>query len=179
MFPRRSVAASARATTTSWSLLLLLSSSLPSVPLVAAECECGYSFDMSARPPVFFTDLLESDFQKMRTIHINANTDWRRQEYNLTAEKSRGPFGKMMVIDNVELVPDPEYEPQKRALKLVASSSLHVVDGMIPDAEIATERTDIEHGSFSVSMKVTDVPGTCTAFFWVRSPLLICVVCVH
>ncbi|KAK0645960.1 concanavalin A-like lectin/glucanase domain-containing protein [Cercophora newfieldiana] len=169
MIPKRLATAAAdrsAMTTKSWALLLLLGSALPSVPLVAADCDCGYSFDMTAKDPVFFTDLLESNFQRMRTIHINDNTDWRRQEYNLTAEKSRGPFGKMMDVDNVELVPDPEYEPQKRALKLVVSSSLYVVEGMIPDAEIASERTDIMYGSFSVSMKVTDVPGTCSAFFW-------------
>ncbi|KAK0622963.1 concanavalin A-like lectin/glucanase domain-containing protein [Immersiella caudata] len=100
----------------------------------------------------------------MTSVDIAANTDWDRQKYNVTAEKALGPFGKMMDVRNVELIPSSEFEPQKRLLKLVVNSS--IVDGMVSNAEMASTRTDIMHGTFSVSMKTTDIPGTCQAFFW-------------
>jgi hypothetical protein len=50
-------------------------------------------------------------------------------------------------------------------LQLVVGSSL--VQDMVPVAEIDTQRLDFFYGTFRASMKVTDVPGTCAAFFWV------------
>ena len=135
------------------------------MPLASAECECGYTLNYDHEKPVFFTDLLESNFEKMATVDIGANTDWNRQEYNITAEKSSGPYGKIMDVRNVELIPSSEFEPQKRVLKLVVDSV--IVDGMVSNAEMASNRNDIMHGTFSVSMKTTDIPGTCQAFFWV------------
>jgi len=40
---------------------------------------------------------------------------------------------------------------------------------MVPGAEIVSTRTDITYGSFRASIKVSDVPGTCQAFFWVST----------
>jgi hypothetical protein len=42
-----------------------------------------------------------------------------------------------------------------------------LVDGMVPVAELDTRRLDLFYGTFRASMKVTSVPGTCAAFFWV------------
>lgn len=41
-------------------------------------------------------------------------------------------------------------------------------DGLIPMGEIATSREDMLYGSFRASILVSDIPGTCAAFFWVR-----------
>jgi hypothetical protein len=163
------------ATAKSWALLLLLCSALTSVSLVSAECDCGYTLNYGSEKPVFFTDLLESNFEKMTTIDIRANSDWRLQEYNVTATKARGPFGKMMNPRNVELMPSSEFEPQKRVLRLAVDS--YIVDGMVSAAEISSAREDIMQGTFSTSLKVSDVPGTCQAFFWV-SFLLLFVLCL-
>jgi len=163
-------------TTKSWALLLFLWSALSAVPLVASldeampmDCRCGYTLDVNDRAlledQLFFTDLLESNFENMTRIDIDQNTDWRRQQFNVPAKAARGPFGKMMDINNVQLVP-AEHNREKRVLRLAVGSS--PVQDMIPSAEISTSRLDIKYGSFRTSMKVTDVPGTCTAFFWVR-----------
>ncbi|KAK4448509.1 putative glycoside hydrolase family 16 protein [Podospora aff. communis PSN243] len=150
-------------TTKSW-LLLLLCSALTTVPLASAECECGYTLNYDAGKPVFFTDLLESNFEKMTAIGLRKNTDWRPQEYNASARNSRGPLGQMTDPRNVELVPSSDFEPRKPALKLGVDHL--VVNGMVSGAEIVSARGDIMQGTFSASLKVSDVPGTCQAFFW-------------
>lgn len=41
------------------------------------------------------------------------------------------------------------------------------INGLIPMAEIVARDSDMIYGSFRVGMKITKVPGTCSAFFWV------------
>lgn len=43
-------------------------------------------------------------------------------------------------------------------------------DGYVKNAELDSSRTDLLWGSYRASMKLTLTPGTCAAFFWVRSP---------
>lgn len=50
-------------------------------------------------------------------------------------------------------------------LQLTVGSPL--VQDMVPVAEIDTIRTDMFWGTFRASMKLSAVPGTCAAFFWV------------
>jgi beta-glucanase (GH16 family) len=38
---------------------------------------------------------------------------------------------------------------------------------MVRSGEIDSLRRDMRYGSFRVGMKMSDVPGTCAAFFWV------------
>lgn len=56
-------------------------------------------------------------------------------------------------------------------LQLLVRSGDAVKDNVVPVGEIKSVRDDIMYGSFRASMKVTDVNGTCAAFFFV-SPLL-------
>jgi hypothetical protein len=44
-------------------------------------------------------------------------------------------------------------------------------DGFVPAAQINSVREDMLWGSYRASIKLTDVPGTCAAFFWVSSNL--------
>lgn len=44
------------------------------------------------------------------------------------------------------------------------------VHGLVPMAEIVAKDGNMLCGSFRVGMKITKVPGTCSAFFWVSEP---------
>ncbi|KAK0621479.1 glycoside hydrolase, family 16 [Bombardia bombarda] len=141
-----------------WSLLFLIL--FPAV--VLADCECGYSLDVDTHQYVF-TDLVESNFARLRDI--SRDTDWARQAFNLTKDKARGDYGEMFAVDNIAANPSSDGgEGVTAGLQLVVRNQL--VDGMVPVAEIDTERLDLYWGTFRASIKVTDVPGTCAAFFW-------------
>lgn len=63
---------------------------------VLADCECGYTANVNSSnitdPTTWlFTDVLESDF--FHIDNFTLDTDWRAQNYSVTAEVSKGPFG--------------------------------------------------------------------------------------
>ncbi|KAL2258269.1 hypothetical protein VTK26DRAFT_8503 [Humicola hyalothermophila] len=156
-----------------WILGLLWVSHLLLAPALA-DCECGYLSTIGDSEHALFTDLLETDFA--RVDDIAKDTDWVRQAFNLTEERARGDHGEMFAVENVFGYHDDGGEEggtseaeswngeRSRGLKLLVGSRL--VDGMVPVAEIDTQRLDIFWGTFRASMKLTDVPGTCAAFFW-------------
>ena len=138
-----------------------------------ADCECGYSTTVGGEPTQFvFTDLIETNFQALD--EISKNTDWVRQAFNLTSTRARGDFGEMFTVDNVHSGFGAQgYDDMDRGsdggLHLMVQSSQ--VDDMVPTAEIDSSRIDLWWGSFRAAMKLTDIPGTCAAFFWVRMPV--------
>ncbi|KAF2490132.1 concanavalin A-like lectin/glucanase [Lophium mytilinum] len=137
------------------------------ISTVSAFCECGYSVD----PPtsfVLFTDLFENDFLHSPNL---TGSGWIPQQYNVEQSDSRGPYGKQFTTSNV--VSNPLKDPYSWAGDSVLGGDAGLQlwarkdnDGMIPAAEIATERTDFLYGSFRVGMKMSKVNGTCGAFFW-------------
>lgn len=139
---------------------------------VAADCECGYSTTAGNHEEMHvFTDLIETNFQKLD--NISKDTDWARQEFNLTAKSARGAFGEMFAVDNVHLVSSADDSRNANegdsGLHLTVQSSR--VDDMVPVAEIDSSRLDLWWGSFRAGIKVPDVPGTCAAFFCVLCSL--------
>ncbi|KAK8100579.1 glycoside hydrolase- family 16 [Apiospora kogelbergensis] len=165
----------------SWALILLLL--LQPLPIVA-DCECGYSTTTTGgsggSSDVVFSDLLESDFTRVDYLNgeYNGPRRWYRQAFTQSASASRGPFGVAYVTENA--MPDitTTRKDSKTSntdskgggggggggLELVVGSK--VVDGMVQNAEVATSGLDYFYGTYRVELKVTDVPGTCTAFFW-------------
>jgi hypothetical protein len=154
-------------------LLLLLSWT----QLVRADCECGYlstingtdsTSDDNNHEYALFTDLLETDFTRFEQNDLSQNTDWARQAFNLTRERARGDYGEMFAVENVHVSNGQDGGGQDAGLQLVVGSEL--VDGMVPVAELDTQRLDLLWGTFRASMKVSGVEGTCAAFFWVGLP---------
>ncbi|KAK3401137.1 concanavalin A-like lectin/glucanase domain-containing protein [Sordaria brevicollis] len=144
--------------------LVLLAIALGFTGQVLADCECGYksdsldgSYDQNA-----FTDLIETNFARMPDITLN--TDWRRQEFNVTKTKARGEYGQMFYVKDDVAYVDNIGNRAADGLQLVVRRDL--IDGMVPVAEVDSARLDISYGTFRASMKLTDVPGTCAAFFW-------------
>jgi hypothetical protein len=155
----------ATATRTVWSnapaspqrlLLFGLASSIL-FKLGLADCECGYSAPTGTdtQELAVFTDLIESNFSTIPDI--SQDSDWVRQAFNFTPAQARGPVGEMFVVDNVA--------SSDAGLQLKVQAQ--AVDGMVPVAEIDTSRLDVFWGTFRASMKLTNVSGTCAAFFWV------------
>ena len=131
---------------------------------VLADCECGYQSDSpDGEYQDVFTDLIETNFARMPDI--SSNTDWQRQEFNVTKAKARGEYGEMFYVkDDVEYV-DKNGNRASDGLQLIVRQD--PIDGMVPVAEVDTARLDLSYGTFRASMKLTDIPGTCAAFFWV------------
>ncbi|KAM7207362.1 glycoside hydrolase, family 16 [Naviculisporaceae sp. PSN 640] len=158
-----------------WTLVTIfyISSLLIFPAAVKADCECGYatSFGADGAPKAryVFTDLLESNFRRLKDISLD--TDWVRQEFNISGEKARGDYGEMFLPDNIQANsqgnggsnPDTE-GTESPGLQLTVKN--HLVDGMVPVAEIDSKRPDLLWGTFRASMKMTAIPGTCAAFFW-------------
>ncbi|EPE06072.1 glycoside hydrolase family 16 protein [Ophiostoma piceae UAMH 11346] len=134
-----------------------------------ADCECGYSAVIDDDTPLF-TDLIETDFAHLDDIATN--TDWVRQAFNVTADKARGSYGEMYQADNMRTAVSTNAKTedgqakngQPAGLELVVNPRL--VNGMVPAAEIDSSRTDVLFGTFRASMRLTNVAGTCSAFFW-------------
>lgn len=147
-------------------LAFCLSVLLPT--LVRANCECGYTVRST-----LYTELLETDF--LHLTNITNNTDWLPQKYQITPALARGPFGKDASPSNV--VSNPlanKYDWAGNGIKggdaglqLIVKGGEPPQGGMIPMAEIVTNRTDFLYGSFRVGMRMTAVNGTCGGFFWV------------
>ncbi|CAK7231436.1 hypothetical protein SBRCBS47491_007929 [Sporothrix bragantina] len=136
---------------------------------VTADCECGYSTVIDGDVQAF-TDLIETDFAHLPDIATN--TDWIRQAFNVTSERDRGNYGEMYAVGNMQTEVDPNNHDedgqanngQPAGLSLLVKAGL--VGDMIPVSEIDSNRTDILYGSFRAGMKLTNVSGTCSAFFW-------------
>ncbi|KAI9733210.1 MAG: hypothetical protein M1818_007328 [Claussenomyces sp. TS43310] len=147
-------------------ILLLLSAQFTD-----ADCECGYRSAINSDSYVF-TDLIESDF--LHLGNISHNTDWIQQQYNVTAKASRGVYGTAFQVS--DLVSNPlvaqnsyngttvngEGDP---GLQLYVRGGIPT-DGYVPTSQLDSTRTDLLWGSYRAAMKLTDVPGTCGAFFW-------------
>lgn len=133
-----------------------------------ADCECGYSTTVSSssnssddRPQQHvFTDLIETNFANISDV--SKNTDWVRQSFNTTAGAARGRYGEVFAVDNVETQGGDDGD----GLQVTVRSG--VVEGMLSGGEIDTARLDMFYGTFRSSVRLTDVGGTVSAFFWVR-----------
>ncbi|EFW98820.1 glycoside hydrolase, family 16 [Grosmannia clavigera kw1407] len=137
--------------------------------LALADCDCGYSAVIDD-DEFIFTDLIETDFAHLSDI--STNTDWMRQAFNVTKERNRGSYSEMYSIENVYTDPitDGKVEDgtdrngNPAGLDLVVKADLE--SNMVPVSEIGSNRMDILFGTFRAGMKLTNVPGTCSAFFW-------------
>lgn len=144
--------------------------------LAMAVCDCGFTVrdpKNETEAPWLFADMLESDFTKMH--NISQDHDWMRQEYNVSARAGRGPYGEEYLVADVELEigaqrlqsHDNNADGDGLVLRVGASLSNNKVEC----AEIDTTQADLLWGSYRAGMKLTDVPGTCAAFFWVGCEL--------
>ncbi|KAL2753833.1 glycoside hydrolase family 16 protein, partial [Sodiomyces alcalophilus JCM 7366] len=124
-------------------------------------CDCGYATKVGDSRYVF-TDLIETDFGKV--ANISHNTDWFSPEFNRTGDGARGPLGERFTSNNVDTVLEESASDEPVGLRMVVRNS--TLDGMVSVAEVDSARDDIHWGSFRVSMQVTDIAGTCVAFFW-------------
>lgn len=155
----------------SLSLLAALALAVLAPRLAAADCECGYRTTVgNTGSKVVFTDMVATDFAALS--QIGDNTDWRRQEFNVTKAAARGPYGKFVSLSNVKANPRASgnylaSDGTAAGMQLIVRSK--PVDGLIPSAEIDTSRVDMLYGSYRAAFELPDVPGTCAAFFWVSS----------
>lgn len=172
-------------------LLILLSIAALAPTGALADCECGYAAAIgpatSQRTRFVFTDLLETDFAHLSGNVSADTTGWSRQQYNFTLAANRGRYGESFLAENV--VANPSADPSRfvsgtgadgtnpPGLRLLVKP-VDEANGpkgpsgelMVPTAEISSARLDMLYGSFRASLKVTPVPGTCAAFFWVGLP---------
>ncbi|CAI4219495.1 unnamed protein product [Parascedosporium putredinis] len=144
------------------------------VPTAEADCECGYATSVGgAKERTVFTELLESDFTRLS--NFGSETNWMLPSFNITKEETHGIYGlnfrpsnvinfanKKAPLARAELV-KPVTSPDD-GLELVVSSKLD--QDMASVAELDSRRADLKYGSYRTSMKLTNVPGTCAAFFW-------------
>ncbi|KAF2111485.1 concanavalin A-like lectin/glucanase domain-containing protein [Lophiotrema nucula] len=137
-----------------------------------AYCECGYSVNKTSDSNyAIYTDLMENDFLHTATDNMT-EVGWAPQEYNMTAEQARGPYGKEFHVENIDTNPlknnwdwaGGSTEGGEAGLRLwVRGDHSH---GYVSGAEMATVRNDSFYGSFRVGMKLASTTGTCGAFFW-------------
>ncbi|KAK4155886.1 beta-glucanase [Chaetomidium leptoderma] len=158
--------------------------------LAHADCECGYlstindttststTSTSNNKNQALFTDLLETDFTRLPSLSLSPQQqqeqekqrDWAPQAFNLTRQRARGEYGEMFAVENINLVHKKkeggEEEKERGGVELVVRGGGVVVDGMVPVAELDTERMDLFWGTFRAMMRVSGVRGTCAAFFW-------------
>jgi hypothetical protein len=149
-------------------MIALLCALVAVVRLVAGTCECGYSIqDPEGEGVIVFMDRLETDFGQLQTI--SQSQDWIAQKFTVSAEDGRGNYSKAFEPTNVAIqASHPQDHPdQGHGLELRVSSTIS--NDAIPGSEIDTKRLDLHWGSFRAGMKLTDVKGTCAAFFWVSN----------
>lgn len=139
-----------------------------------ADCECGYSIGSpESTNYTVFTEVLESDFTTLDNIF--ENTDWVPQEWKVEKSESRGPYGRHTLLKNV--VSNPLSANNSKAsslgknggeagLELWVRKLENKNQDYISVAEVDTYRTDMFHGTFRAAIQVTDIKGTCGAFFW-------------
>lgn len=103
---------------------------------------------------------------------------WVAQSYNVSPADAQGTYGKAAMLGNVIANPLPNRQTWggdgihggDPGLQIWSrSQSIKDADGdeLLPSGEIVSSRKDMKYGSFRVAMKMSDVPGTCAAFFWV------------
>lgn len=134
--------------------------------LTAAVCECGYSSKgpQEANGPWLFTDVVESDFTQI--ANISQDEDWVRQQFNVSAKDGRGRYGKAFGLDNIASRPKASLKGSSAAgLDLRVGTLLN--NDAVPGSEIDSARMDMHWGSYRTGMKLTNINGTCAAFFWV------------
>lgn len=141
-----------------------------------ADCECGYTAHIgNSTEPYLFTDLVESDF--LHLSNISLNTDWRRQNFSVSATQARGPFGMNFTIDTVLSNPldtknrtyfdGPSRFGGDPGIALAVEGGFPS-DGHVKTSELDSARVDMFYGSYRARMKMSAIKGTCAAFFWVR-----------
>ncbi|KAL3423348.1 Beta-glucanase 2 [Phlyctema vagabunda] len=140
--------------------------------LVVGDCECGYSSTIGTSSTQYvFTDLLESDFLHIQNVSLD--TDWRPQDFNVTAKFSRGTYGTNFSVANIVSNPilnatsfaNPGERGGAAGLQLFVRSGVPET-GYVGCAEIDSSRADMLWGSYRAAMRLTLVPGTVGAFFW-------------
>ncbi|KAF7862776.1 hypothetical protein EAF04_007648 [Stromatinia cepivora] len=137
-----------------------------------ADCECGYSSSIGdSVKPYIFTDLIESDF--LHIPNITLDTDWRRQQFNMSAAAGRGPYGMNYSIEQVASNPildentwsgNGEFGVDPGVQLTVSGGD--PANGFVQTAEMDSAREDLLWGTYRAAMKLTLTPGTCSAFFW-------------
>lgn len=140
---------------------------LATLPAARADCECGYTVNET-----IYTDLIETDFLHLKTIN---ESGWQPQDYEVSPEDARGPFGKLAETKNVVTNPlknEADWAGDginggDAGVQLIVRGGEPPKGGAVPMAEMSTNRTDILYGSFRAGMKLTGTNGTCGAFFWV------------
>lgn len=115
---------------------------------------------------------METDFLHLSSVF--QDPDWHPQEFNVTAEAGRGPYGMNYSLANVVSNPIADPSVWSGPGKLGGDPGLQLlVDGGVPAngyvqiAEIDSAREDLRFGSYRAAMKLTLTPGTCSSFFWV------------
>jgi hypothetical protein len=122
--------------------------------------------------PFLFTDVIESDFLHIKNLTLD--TDWRRQNFSVTPEAGRGPYGMNFSIQNVVSNPildannwtGPGIFGGDPGVQLSVGPGIPS-GGYIQVAEMDSSREDLLWGSYRAAIKLTLTPGTCSAFFWV------------
>lgn len=114
------------------------------------SCECGYTVNSTngSSPFALFTDFLETDFLHLYNLVLNpllSRKDWTGDE------KLGGAPGLQLWVRGQQDFLGP------------------VGDQMVRSGEIDSLRRDMRYGSFRVGMKMSEVAGTCAAFFWVSA----------
>ncbi len=133
----------------------------------AAACACGYQVGSANGDILLFTEAIETDFTKLKSIA--GAKDWQRQEFNVSAEAGRGKYSKFFTPNNVAVGPGMANKGASgKQAGVELSVGATIINGAVPVAEMDTARQDLLWGSFRTGMKLTPVKGTCAAFFWVR-----------
>ncbi|KAB8296145.1 hypothetical protein EYC80_008934 [Monilinia laxa] len=140
-----------------------------------ADCECGYSSSIGdSVNPYIFTDLIESDF--LHISNITLDTDWRRQQFNVSAAAGRGPYGMDYNIEQVVSNPILDEHSWSGNGEFGADPGVQLTvgggdptSGFVQTAEMDSAREDLLWGTYRAAMKLTSTPGTCSAFFWPRN----------
>ncbi|GAB7347084.1 hypothetical protein MBLNU459_g3215t1 [Dothideomycetes sp. NU459] len=158
----------------------------------SATCECGYTINAapstSDQAFTLFTEVFETDFLHLYSLPTSTDSPsskavgWQPQVYNVSAANARGPYGKSAQLENIILNPlatrwdwgGEGVNGGSPGLQVWVDSIANLTsDGsggqMIRIGEIDSLRTDIIYGSFRVGMKMSNVSGTCAAFFWYRN----------
>ncbi|KAF9776500.1 hypothetical protein IL306_005314 [Fusarium sp. DS 682] len=147
-------------------MIFFLTPLLVSARLVSGACECGYSIqNPEGDGLIVFTDRLETNFSQLH--NISEGHDWVAQQFTVSAKDGRGNFSKAFVPSNVDTRgTDFQDDTGHQAGLELRVGSVVSKDDAIPASEVDTARLDLHWGSFRAGMKLTDIKGTCAAFFW-------------
>ncbi|KAF3307498.1 hypothetical protein TWF173_002947 [Orbilia oligospora] len=139
-----------------------------------AACECGYSVNSTSDPEyAVFTDLLESDFTKIK--NFQDDTDWQPQVWELDPKKALGPYGRATRLEAI--VPNPAVNISINSkgiygghagLNLLVPKNYTVIRGekYLIGAELDSARNDMFYGTFRIGYRTTKWAGTCFGFYW-------------